>query len=239
MSVMRQNKKYLFSIVLIAVGMVVFGQENKELDTSFLNEVYKTYNIANSYQMEVEVAMIDKENNLVYPKQKNVTLKSDDNFYIETQELTSIQTSEYQLLIDHISKEVRYTTLSTEQIEKYKKSKKTSNIPDFSALENEVLDIHESGALTMVNFKENLQFKKTTYAFNTVSKLLEQVDYYSEGSEYGQPAHIKIVYTTTNFNKAVNTSVFYLGNYVQYQEEKLVLNEVYKAYSLINNTVTQ
>ncbi|WP_338356621.1 hypothetical protein [Yeosuana marina] len=219
--------------------MNLIAQEKKDPEVSFLKDVYNTYNTAHSYQMEVEVAMFNNEETLAYPIQKNYTIRSYDNFFIQTPELTTVQTANYQLVIDHISKEVRYAIFDKEQQKQLQTEHIKSTLPDFSEMKDMIVSIKSNQKITTIAFKENATFKKTVYTFNTDSKLLETVDYYSEGQEHGQPAHIKIEYVMTNFNQEIDDSIFQLNRYLIEIDGKLHLTTAYEGYSLINNNLAQ
>lgn len=235
---MRLNTK-TYILILGAITMVssLVGQENNASENSFLEAVYQTYRNANTYQMDVEVAMYDESGSLSYPKQENKTIKSGNNFYIQTLELTTVQTTDFQLLINHSNKEMSLVTLSEVQKKEYETMFKQTAIPDFSEMKGEIKSIENKGNETVVVFKENPQYKKTVYTFNSNSKLLEQLDYYAEGSKYGQPAHIQIVYRTNYFNDNIDSTVFNLENYVVNDGNELIPSSNFKTYSLINNTV--
>ncbi|RFN58802.1 hypothetical protein [Marixanthomonas ophiurae] len=219
--------------------MKLIAQEKKDPELSFLRDVYNTYNTAHSYEMEVEVAMFNNKETLAYPKQKNYTLKSYDNFYIQTPELTTIQTTNYQLVIDHISKEVRYVSFNKEEQKHLQTEHIKSTLPDFSEMKDMIASIKRDTQITTIAFKENPTFKKTVYTFNTDSKLLKTVDYYSVSQEYGQPAHIKIEYLTSNFNQNIDDSIFRLNKYLIEIDSKLRLTTPYEGYSLVNNHTAQ
>ena len=235
---MRLNNK-TYSLILGAITMVnlLVAQENNASENSFLEAVYQTYSNAITYQMDVEVEMYDESGNLSYPKQENKTIKSGNNFYIQTPELTTVQTANFQLLINHSNKEMSLVALNEVQKKEYESMFKQTEIPYFSEMTNEIKSIENKGDETVVVFKENPQYTKTVYTFNSNSKLLEQVDYYAEGSEYGQPAHIQIVYSTNYFNDNIDSTVFKLENYVVNDGNELIPSSNFKTYSLINNTV--
>lgn len=236
---MNIYRTYLLLFIVMFTTPSMVAQESKALDSSFLKEVYNTYRDVQAYDMDVEVAMYNEDNNLSFPKQINKTIKSGNSFYIQTQEMTSVNTTDFQLLINHNTKEIRYLEYNPKQKEDLKDQIQKSSVPDFSEMTDSVVFIKTNESTTSVVFKENLQYKKTVYTFNTESKLLEQVDYYAEGSEYGQPAHIKIVYTTKNFNESTDSTVFELEKYVVSDADELKPSETFKTYSLINNTINQ
>jgi len=230
-------RTYILVIIAIMVSISIIAQESNSIDSSFLKEVYNTYNDAQTYDMDVEVAMYNEDNNLSYPKQINQTIKSGNSFYIQTHEITTVHASDFQLVVDNNSKQIRYLKYDLKQKEELKDQNTKLSVPDFTEMEDEIESIQSYESKTVVVFKENPQYKKTVYTFNTGSKLLEQVDYYAEGSEYGQPAHIQIVYTTKNFNESTDSTVFELENYIVSDGNELKPSNTFKTYSLINNTI--
>jgi|SRR5690606_35192166 len=235
---MRLNTK-TYILILGAITMVssLVAQESNASGNSFLEAVYQTYSNANTYEMYVTVEMYDEDGSLSYPKQENKTIKSGNNFYIQTPELTSVQTANFQLLINHSNKEMSLVAFNEVQKKEYETMFKPTVIPDFSEMTSEIKSIENKDNETVVVFKESPQYKKTVYTFNSNSKLLEQVDYYAEGSEYGQPAHIQIVYSTNYFNDNIDSIVFDLENYVVKDGNELIPSSNFKTYSLINNTI--
>ncbi len=224
-------RAFYITILFLSTFVVSRSQVPQEDTISFLLKVQQVYADATAFDMTIVLEQVESDNQKITQNYRSI--RSGNQFYIETPVLTSVIDQEHTLLIDKVQKEIQLSN-SVEQNSDLSALSKV--IPNSQELKNQITKVEETPEELRISFKDpNGYYDEVYYAFAKANYQLRSVRYLNNSIENGEISEIKLKYSENHICNEVDSSLFSIAPYVENMGSNWVLTEAYKEYSLINS----
>lgn len=226
------SKSRKFTLLLLLACVSLKGQVLNESQQAFLASVAAHYQNAAAYSIEVEVLTSDESGNSIGIVQKYLSARKGNSYFIQTPMMTKVIGTDFQLYINHVEYWMQYNSVDATAVEQLIQEQSSSSLPNFN-FEGMELDYQETNDEVIVKTLEQFSGAKVSYRFDKKRRLLLAVEYDYSPALPGQAKSVAIKYQNFQFDKAVDTSLFQLDQYVEEYNGKWQCSDAYRDYQLI------
>ncbi|PHR44317.1 MAG: hypothetical protein COA32_14990 [Fluviicola sp.] len=219
------------------VSLLSFSQKEQKVDAVF-KKLEEKYGNNNEYAFSMSYKLYKGHNSGKLSEQYNAQLfHSSKGTYQKIKNTEFVSTSQFSIKINHDEKAIVVTNGAKQNFFKeYKNALKAASSYELSEKNgNYNINIFFFGPTNLPYYKLNLIVNKSNYELKEVNLYYSSETDFDPSfntSEWAKP-HLKILYTKGSMDQLDN-SWFLKENYYKIKSGKLVLNDKYSGYSVIN-----